>query len=178
MWFYKPIVGLIVSFLVQAVAQADAPRADLRALLLKYRCPIYDRLVRIHDAGDPASDRHRFIAIGVPDGHYVQCIFHDRTRKLYCEAASGFYEAPPGARRTAYLPPAAIAGLGRLGFSTDDSHGNFSLDRDVGDNPDYMALADLMLGALYAGYDARADMKLKIDAPFAPLPNSTCDPTS
>ena len=161
----------------QSVADDRRPAA-LRALIERYRCPIYDRLVRIHDAGDPASDRDRYIAISVPDGHYVQCKFHDRVMWLYCEAASGFYEAAPGAPRTAHLPPAAIAGLARLGFSTDDSAGNFRLDREVGARPDYRALADLILTALHVGYDAQASMELRIDAPFAPLPGSTCDATS
>ena len=155
-----------------------APPPALRALIVRYRCAIYDRLVRIHDAGDPASDHNRFIAVSLPDGHYVQCKFHDSLRALYCEAASGFYEAKDGEPRTAYLPPAAIAGLARLGFSTDDSQGNFALDRPVGDSPDYRALADLILSALSIAYDARAEMDLGITAPFAPLPGSTCDALS
>lgn len=171
---------IVVSTAVCLVASpaGAAPPPALRALIVKYRCAIFDRLVRIHDAGDPARDRNRFIAVSLPDGHYVQCKFHDHTRALYCEAASGFYEAEAGEPRTAHLPDAAIAGLSRLGFSTDDTQGNFALDRPVGDSPDYRALADLILSALFVGYDARAEMALSINAPFAPLPGSACDALS
>jgi hypothetical protein len=175
MSFIKRLVCL-VSLLTPGVSRADAP--DLRALLIKYRCPIYDRLVRIHDAGDVTSDRHRFIVISLPDEHYVQCIFHGSARMFYCEASTGFYETKQGARRTAFLSRAAVERLAELGFSKDDTKGNLSLDRDIGTDPDYQSLADLMLTALYVGYGARAGMELKIDAPFAPHPDSSCDPLS
>jgi hypothetical protein len=43
---------------------------------------------------------------------------------LLCEASSGYYHNRSDQPRTFYLSPAAIAALGRLGFSTDDSAGN------------------------------------------------------
>ena len=171
------LLTTIAAWILAAPAGAETPPA-LRALIVKYRCPIYDRLARIHDSGDPASDRNRYLVATLPDGHYVQCMIHDHTAKFYCEAASGFFEAKEGETRTAYLPKAAIAGLARLGFSTDDRRGNFSLDRAIGNSPDYRALADLILSALYVAYDARAAMDLRLDAPFAPLPGSTCDALS
>jgi hypothetical protein len=72
----------------------------------------------------------------------------------------------------------AIATLGLLGFSTDDSVGNFNVDLDVSDPPNFNTLADFMLKALHDGYRARADMKLRFNAPFAPRATSKCIPVS
>ena len=137
-------------------------RNHVHELLVQYRCPVVDRLERIYATGDPTSSRHRFLTIAVPDyaQAYVQCMFHDSNTKLFCEAASGFYYDKPGQLRTFHQPANAVAALGRLGFSTDDLAGNFSIDIDVADPPDFNALADFMLEALHDGYGARAEMKL------------------
>ena len=95
---------------------------------------------------------------------------------MLCEASSGFYETKPGAPRTAHLAPAKIAALGRLGFSTDDSRGNFSLDVAVSKEPDFDRTADLILRALYDGYGARDGDALEFTAPFAPGLTLACDP--
>jgi hypothetical protein len=171
---------MALALLTPAAVSAQDDTATFHDLLVQYRCPVVDRLERIYAAGDPTSSRHRFLAITVPHSAqaYVQCIFHDNNTKLYCEAASGFYYDPPGAPRTFHQPTNAVAALGRLGFSTDDSAGNFSVDRDVADPPDFNALADFMLKALHDGYGARADMNLEFNAPFAPSPSSKCIPVS
>lgn len=75
-----------------------------------------------------------------------------------------------------HLAADKIAALGRLGFSTDDSAGNFRLDVAIAKPPDFGAIADLILKALYAGYDARVDKTLTFDAPFAPGLTLACDP--
>ena len=149
-------------------------------LLVQYRCPVVDRLEQIYAAGDPASSLHRFLVIEVPHvmQAYVQCKFHDNNTKLYCEAASGFYYDGPGAPRTFHHPPSAVAALGRLGFSTDDTAGNFNVDLDVADPPNFNTLADFMLKALHDGYGARASDDLKFNAPFAPRASSKCIPVS
>jgi hypothetical protein len=157
-------------------AGAHAAPDPLLEYLEKYRCPVADRLSRLFDAGDPAQSRNRFIAVTLPDRGYVQCRFHDSETRMQCEASSGFYETKPGALRTAYLAADKIAALGRLGFSTDDSQGNFSLDVAVPKEPDFGAIADLILKALYDGYDARADKALLFTAPFAPGLTLACDP--
>ena len=152
----------------------------LRALLIEYRCPLVDRLERLYEAGDPASDQDQFIAVTVPEHlhGYVQCMSHDKRTKVLCEASSDFYFDPPGLRRTFYLAEDAVAALGRLGFSTDGSQGNFRIDLDVAEKPDFNAISDFMLKALHDGYGARAQSKLKFNAPLAPLPNSKCVPAS
>jgi hypothetical protein len=170
---------LAVVFGVPILAAAQ-PADTFHDLLVQYRCPVVDRLEQVYAAGDPASSRHRFLAITVPHAMqaYVQCTFHDNNTKLYCEAASGFYYDGPGEPRTFHHPARVIAALGRLGFSTDDSAGNFNADLDVADPPNFNTLADFMLKALHDAYGARADMKLEFNAPFAPRPTSKCIPVS
>ncbi|MBI3436607.1 MAG: hypothetical protein HY056_16275 [Proteobacteria bacterium] len=159
-------------------AGAADDATSMRALRAAYRCPIVDRLERIYEAGDPSEHRDRFIAVNV-GGHphgYVQCIFYDFRTKMLCEASSGFYFTKPGERRTFRPSATAIAGLARLGFSTDDSQGNFSVEFDVGAKPDFNAIADFMLAALHDGYGARAETTLTFNSPFAPRATTLCTP--
>ena len=75
-------------------------------------------------------------------------------------------------------PSDAIAALGRLGFSTDDSDGNFRIWFDVPDPPDFNRIADFILKALHDGYGARASDDLEFNAPLAPHATSKCIPVS
>ncbi len=173
--------GAVLALAVSLVASSAGASPDTRLeLLQKYRCALADRLQRLYDAGDPAQDHNRFIvaAMPAPRHGYVQCLFHDNETRVLCEAASGFYETKPGLPRTAHLATEKIAALARLGFSTDDRAGNFSVDRAVAIPPDFGALADFILDALYAGYDARAGDMLDFEAPFAPGMTFGCDPVS
>lgn len=176
MWARAFLAAVLVMPLGAAAQEPDT----YRELLIQYRCPVVDRLEQVYAAGDPASSRHRFLAIEVPDviQGYVQCIFHDNNTKLYCEAASGFYYDGPGEPRIFHHSARTIAALGRLGFSTDDAAGNFNVDLDVPDPPNFNTLADFMLKALHDAYGARADMKLGFNAPFAPRATSKCIPVS
>ena len=171
--------ALLSVLLLAAPAAAQEPDT-YHDLLVQYRCPVVDRLEQIYGTGDPTKSRDRFLAITVPHATqaYVQCMFHENNTKLYCEAASGYYFDGPGAPRTFHHPARVIAALGRLGFSTDDSAGNFNVDLDVSDPPNFNTLADFMLKALHDGYGARADMKLRFNAPFAPRATSKCIPVS
>lgn len=165
-----------------AAAQGSELQAQhsLRDLLIEYRCPVVDRLERIFVAGDIANDEDCFLAITVPEHPhgYVQCLFHDRGSKILCEASSGFYYDRPGQARTFRLESAAVQALGRLGFSTDDSAGNFRIDLDAGSGPDLNRIADFILNALHDGYGARATTKLRFNAPLAPVAHSRCIPVS
>ena len=168
-------IALVLSFTGVA-----APRASLRALLVEYRCPVVDRLERIYEYGDPTVEMDRFIAVNL-EGHphgYVQCMFVQNQTRMVCEAASGFYFDEPGKPRTFRLHQNAIDALASLGFSTDDSNGNFQHEFDVGPVPDFNAIADFILGALHDGYGARADSQLTFNVPFAPQPTSRCIPLS
>jgi hypothetical protein len=169
-----------VGFCLMAAQAAVAAADSFHDLLVAYRCDVVQRLEQIYATGDLTSDRDRFIAITVPNHPhgYVQCIFHDSGTGLYCEAASGFWYDKAGAPRTFHQPAKAVAALERLGFDTDDSQGNFKIDRELGSPPDFNAAADFMLRALHDGYDARGDMRLKFNAPFARGTPTTCIPVS
>jgi type III secretion system-like peptide-binding chaperone len=171
-----PLVGF---FFLQTDAFAQA-KGTLRLLFAAYRCEVVARLERIYQTGNPAVDRDRFLAVTVtahPHG-YVQCMFYDNRASLICEASSGYYTTKPARPRTYWLPPQSIEALERLGFSTDDSKGNFRHGRDVASPPDFNAIADLILTALHDAYGARADSKLKFNAPFAPGQPTSCVPVS
>jgi hypothetical protein len=167
--------------LLLSTGAATAQASDtLRALLIEYRCPVVDRLVQIYEFPSPKDYRDRFIAVtlgGHPHG-YVQCMFIQNRMRILCEAASGYYYNKDGAPRTFFLSHAAVAALGRLGFSTDDSQGNFRYENDIGEAPDFNALADFILKALHDGYGARAVSTLSFNAPFAQRATTVCRPVS
>jgi len=160
-------------------ANADENSASLRALLAQYHCAVLDRLEHVYRAADSADPQNWFLIIelaAIP-GDYVQCVFDSKTRML-CEAASGFYDQVATEPRMRRLPADAVAALGRLGFSTDDTAGNFRIWFDVGDPPDLGAIADFMLKALHAAFGARADDTLRFNAPLAPHATQKCVPVS
>jgi hypothetical protein len=172
--------GLAVAIaLVQTNLLWAQDAASLETFLNQYRCSVVDRLERIYAKGDPVTHPDKYLIVHIPprQEHYVQCIFY-APGKVYCEAASGFFFEPSGQPRTMYLPPDAIGALGRLGFSTDDSNGNFKIEFDVADPPNFNVIADLMLKALYDGFGARADTELACEAPYAPHATSKCIPVS
>lgn len=140
-------------------------------LLVHYRSAVVDRLERIYDPENPADEQDRFLIIEFSDRpqDYVQCVF-DTPTKMLCEASSGFFYSAPSEPRRYRLPAPSIAALGRLGFSTDNSAGNFRISIDVTNPPDFKAIADFMLKALYDGYGARAELTLRFNAPLA-IPN-------
>ena len=167
--------------LLPIVAAAAQTQADLQAFLAVHRCAIVERFEIIHARGNPANSKDRFLAVtlrGQPQA-YVQCLFFERDTKMSCEAASGFYAQKPEEPRRFRLAPEEVAALGRLGFSTDDSAGNFKREIEIGSPPNLGAVADLMLSALHDGYGARVKSRLKWSAPLAPRINakfSRCTP--
>jgi hypothetical protein len=172
--------GLAAWAMLLSTATASAQTGTLRALLAEYRCPVVDRLDRIYDHPKPTDFLDRFLAVTLqahPHG-YVQCMFIANRTRILCEASSGYYYNKDGAPRTFFLPPQAVAALGRLGFSTDDSKGNFRYEAGIGAPPDLNAVADLILTALHDGYGARAGETLRFNAPFARRATSKCVPVS
>jgi hypothetical protein len=170
---------LAVALFAPTAVWAEDAATSFRELLIQYRCAVVDRLEQIYEAGDPSDTQDTFLIIDFPDRpqDYVQCIFDTRTRML-CEASSGFFFTAPTEPRLYRLPANAIAALGRLGFSTDDSAGNFRIWFDVPDPPDFNRIADFMLKALQDGYGAQADATLRFNAPLAPHTSSQCIPVS
>jgi hypothetical protein len=169
-----------LALLLSTVIVFAQTNISLRHFLAAYRCNLVDRLERIYESGDPSDPMDRFIAVTVPrhPHGYVQCMFYDHQTKLLCEASSGYHYDKKGAPRTFWQSPETIAALASLGFSTDDSEGNFRVDFDVATPPDLNAIADLILSALHDGYGARAETNLRFNAPFAPRATSKCIPVS
>ncbi len=173
-------VSMIAAILLgPATVLAEDAATSFHDLLVEYRCPVVDRLEQIYEAADTANPQNLFLIIDIAarPQDYVQCVFDTRTRML-CEAFSGFYYNKPTEPRSYRLPASAIAALGRLGFSTDDSAGNFQIWFDVTDPPDFNRIADFMLKALHDGYGARAGVTLEFNAPLAPRASSQCTPVS
>jgi hypothetical protein len=173
-------IGIAASALLLSTALASAQTATLRALLAEYRCPVVDRLDRIFEHPKPTDYLDRFLAVTLvahPHG-YVQCMFIANRTKVLCEASSGYHYDKKGAPRAFFLPRSAVEALGKLGFSTDDSEGNFRYEAVIDAPPDLNAIADLILTALHDGYGARTGATLRFNAPFAPGATSKCVPVS
>lgn len=170
----------IVAIGIVALASSQCVAADdsFRSFQAAYRCDVMERLKLIYATGNPMRPLNRYLAISVSPRDYVQCIFHERNSRVHCEASSGFWTTKPGRERTTYQTPRTIAALARLGFDTDDSAGNFRIDRPADTPADFASLADLMLRALHDGYGARSDTKLTFNAPFAPNCPAVCVPIS
>lgn len=168
------------SILAVALAGPASAADSFRDLQAAYRCEVVHRLEQIYAAGDPKIDLNRYLVISPSSqpSAYVQCIFHDNRNRVECEASSGFWSAKKGQPRTFSLTPRAVAALAKLGFNTDGSAGNFSIDQAVDKPPKFGALADFMLRALHDGYGVRSDTLLQINAPFAPTTPASCVPIS
>lgn len=183
--------ALLAVAVALANAIALAPRSaaadgdSLGGFLSAYRCPVMVRLAAIHARGDRKREDNRFLILALQKGEvsYVQCAFFDEDRRILCEAASGYYNAPKGAPRTAYLPVDSIAALAKLGFSTDDSHGNFQREMEIRGRSDFNSVAELLLTALYESDGARLKSKIEVHSALvgdlgAVLKASDCPPIS
>jgi hypothetical protein len=161
--------ALAMALLIVGSAHAQAAD-DLRAFLANHRCAVVERLELIHARGNRSRSHNRFLVVALEQHgqSYVQCLFVTQDTRMLCEAASGFYAQRTGEPRRFRLAPEAVAALGRLGFSTDDTQGNYRRELELGRPPKLVAVADLMLSALYEGYGARLDTRLKLTAPMVP----------
>jgi len=178
------VMAAALAFVV-APRSAAADDDSLGAFLSAYRCPVTLRLAAIHARGDRKRENERFLilALGQGETDYVQCEFFDQDRQMMCEAASGYYYAPKGAPRTVYLPAKSVAALARLGFSTDDSHGNFQRVMTTPHPSDFATVAELLLSALYESYGARLKSKIEVHSALvgdlgAVLKVTDCPPMS
>ena len=175
MW-KRTLVAATLVMPVCATAQAQDTYHDL---LVEYRCAVVDRLQQIYAATDSSHPQNWFLIVyfAARSNDYVQCVFDPKTY-MFCEAASGFYDNVATQPRTRWLSKDAVAALGRLGFSTDDTADSFRIGFDVADPPDFNGIADFILKALHDGFAARANDALEFKAPLAPHATAKCKPVS
>ena len=67
--------------------------------------------------------------------------------------------------------------IGKLGFSTDGSEGNYQRMIELGNPPDLLKVADLMLTPLFEVYSAWEGTALELTAPLVPegaIPPTPC----
>jgi hypothetical protein len=183
---FRQFLMLFATLTVSISSASDSAHAETREFRAEYRCEVVNRLERIYGFGDRSQHLDRFLAITVPehDHGYVQCMFHgyvqcmfiENGKKLLCEASSGFFYNKPDEPRTYRLSAEKISELVALGFSSDDSQGNYRHERQVSSPPDFNRIADFLLIVLHKGYDAAASSKLEFSAPFARDRATTCVP--
>ena len=100
---------------------------------------------------------------------------------MLCEAASGYY-ADKGPRK-AFLPRASVVALASLGYSTDDSKGNFQKMVDASGEDERGAIADLLLKSLFLAYGVRKANVVRVSVPLlhedmSPAASQPCVPIS
>ena len=159
--------AVILSAALCSSAAVSEGADQLRAFLASYRCEIVGRLGQIHASTDRKARYIVLSDMSQPE-HYVQCLFIEGDARMLCEVASGFYRAKKGEDRVKLVSPQGLSALERLGFSSDDSEGNFQAFASTATTAEFPAVADLMLTALYRGYEKRQPPRLKIDAPQGP----------
>jgi hypothetical protein len=160
-------------------AEVAVDRTDFGAFRKKYHCEIFQRLAKLR-ASKGSRDRYLILALTHQPYRFAQCLFNDSGARVLCEASSGFYTQKDGKPRAFRPSTEAIAVLGRLGFSTDDSKGNFQREMDTRTDGELEAVTDLLLAALYEAYGARQSSALEITAPLAPMNDqelARCVPT-
>ena len=138
---------------------------DLSTFVETYRCSVVELLMRIH--ANPSKDiSSRFLILDRDDLHnyYVQCAFDEGDHAMLCEAASGFFAEP---NTGPWFTAMQKLSLLRLGFSMDGSRGNFQQYLYFPSDPEFNAIANLLLTALYEGYGARRSTVIGVTAPFA-----------
>ncbi len=139
---------------------------DLATFLVTYRCGVVNRLQALHANTEPAMKEHRWLAITRDGGDqsYVQCMFNDDSRQMWCEAASGYYSTGPDEPRKIWLSLPVKASLSALGFDTSIEKGNYPRYIDTVRSQDIDAAADLLLSALYLAYGARDTTPITLTA--------------
>ena len=175
-------ICMLIAFAFFAATSAEAESDDAReAFIETYRCTVIEILTSIQGR-DPASSRYLILAVANRTPSYEQCLINPDRRQIYCEADSGFYQNKEGEPRTVFLSAEDKGKLARLGFSLDDSKGNFPQKMDVRAVGAFGRVADVVLGALYDVYGARLNTPIEAKSPFLPalgaLKPSSCPPVS
>jgi hypothetical protein len=156
---------LLLAFSV-ATARADATEDRIAGLQAKFRCPIFEYLVALHDTSPKLKDRYLIVEIVTEERYYTQCIFFSKDRKMHCEAESEFYHPRLGS----YFTPERRAVLKSLGYSTRATKNNYKLERKVTGIESLYDIAALYVDTLARVFDMQLDETLKYEAPRVPIP--------
>ncbi|HEY3638748.1 MAG TPA: hypothetical protein VGK90_11405 [Rhizomicrobium sp.] len=176
-------LGIVLALTGFSIARATAPSADIDTFESTYHCAVTASIARIHAHPHP-EQMYRYLVLENAVTHrYVQCLFFDSDRQMLCEAWSGWWEQKnSGPKFRSPLAPEQLAALSKLGFSMDVSHGNFQRRFRFGGVPDYEGVADLMLRALYSGYNTTLATGVRGEGPYAMrktlLSKNSCIPIS
>jgi hypothetical protein len=161
-------ICVLIALIFFTATSAEAGSDDARdAFIEAYRCTVIQILTSIQ-GHEPAHNRFLILSVANRTPSYVQCLVTSDRRQIYCEADSGFYQNKPDERRTVSLSTEDKDKLARLGFSLDDSKGNFPQMIDVRAVGAFGEVADVMLGALYDVYGARLNTPIEAASPFLP----------
>lgn len=145
-----------------AVQRAEAqPDDTLKALLHFRECPLDAELEAVYERPATADDRFLRVRVTERPAAVVQCMVADGA--VICEA-SAFYGGTELHKEP--LPPQSAAALQSLGFTATADGWNFQYRRAFTGEPDFDAIAVLMLTALHDAYGVRADTELDTYAPF------------
>ena len=162
--------GALVASLLGGASLAQ-PASNSNFPFELQRCAIAAYLKAIYVRPSLVKERDRFVVVSV-DGQpqaYVQCMFAENFTLLYCEASSGFYAESESEPRTSRLSQRRINALAKLGFATGPKEKNYRYERRLDRDPDFEAIATLMLSALHSGYDVGKDTRLHLKAPPVPI---------
>jgi len=146
-------------------ANADATEDRIAALQAKFRCPIFEYLVALHDTSPKLKDRYLVAEINTKERYFTQCIFYNKDRKMHCEAESPYYDRSV----SSYFTPERLAILKSLGYTTKPSKNNFHLERKVTGVESLYEIAGLYVDTLARVFDMQIYETLNYIAPRVPL---------
>jgi hypothetical protein len=166
--------GLLWLSGASATAADDSGEARFIARNL---CPVGQMLNAVRAGRWKSKDELDHYLIVYPKGRpgaYAQCAFFDGGLSVHCEIASPFYARwnhPPDIARK----PA----VARLGYSLDDSKGNYVREFNLDDETS-PPLAEFMLRSLYESFLDDPETRVMFDSALAkyPPPHDACAPTS
>jgi hypothetical protein len=156
---------VVASLMGPSVVAAGEDDPELESLRQLHFCEILGYLKAIRHDRRKSDDRYLIVSVDGERG-YVQCLFYDRNHRILCEVASGFYERPG----IHYVAPERLPALAALGFSLNDSKGNFQQRRAVKGEAALNEIADLFIRSLREVYGVTAAAHLRYDAPLVAVP--------
>ena len=157
----KALFAVVLFAALDGVAAAQPYGTPLQ------RCMVAAQLKAVYTRPSLSKDLNRFVVVSVrgrPQA-YVQCMFANSEKLLYCEASSLYYAEDANKPRALYLPADRIKALGKLGFATGPSERNFRYERPIDSTADFDAMAAFMLTALHKGYGVRKGEQIEMKSP-------------